>query len=152
MFIAPLRTAPAACMALAIDSAAKAPITNPSRIQASARIPNSFQSIEAGKDAVTSAPSQSRSDDVPDSPSLRFLGIDRLYGAGAVARLSRCRVAVVGLGGVGSWAVEALARSGIGALRIIDADEVCVSNVNRQLPALDGEFGRAKAELLAERV
>ncbi|MCB1554124.1 MAG: tRNA threonylcarbamoyladenosine dehydratase [Xanthomonadales bacterium] len=82
----------------------------------------------------------------------RFLGIDRLYGAGTVARLSRARVAVIGLGGVGSWVVEALARSGVGALHLIDADEVCVSNVNRQLPALDGHFGRAKAELLAERV
>ena len=81
----------------------------------------------------------------------RFGGIDRLYGSGALARLSACRVAVVGIGGVGSWAVEALARSGVGALALIDADDLCVSNTNRQLPALEGQFGRAKVEAMAER-
>lgn len=79
----------------------------------------------------------------------RFAGIDRLYGAGSVVRLARAHVAVVGLGGVGSWAAEALARSGVGALTLIDADEVCVSNVNRQSHALDGEFGRAKVDVVA---
>lgn len=83
--------------------------------------------------------------------NLRFAGIDRLYGRGAVERLSRKQVCVVGLGGVGSWAVEALARSGVGSLVLVDADEVCVSNSNRQLHALDGQFGRGKAEVLAER-
>ncbi len=82
----------------------------------------------------------------------RFAGIDRLYGSGAVARLQRSRVAVIGLGGVGSWAAEALARSSIGALTLIDADEVCVSNTNRQLHALDGQYGRTKAAVMAERV
>lgn len=82
----------------------------------------------------------------------RFAGIDRLYGVGASARLGASSVCVVGLGGVGSWAVEALARSGIGRLVLVDADEVCVSNTNRQLHALDGQYGRAKAEVLAERV
>ena len=81
----------------------------------------------------------------------RFLGIDRLYGRGAVARLSTCHVAVVGMGGVGSWAVEALARSGIGHLTLIDADDLCLSNTNRQLPALAGQYGRNKAEAMAER-
>ncbi len=81
----------------------------------------------------------------------RFGGIDRLYGSGALARLSACRVTVVGIGGVGSWAVEALARSGIGRLTLVDADELCVSNTNRQLPALDGHYGRAKVEAMAER-
>jgi tRNA A37 threonylcarbamoyladenosine dehydratase len=83
--------------------------------------------------------------------NLRFAGIDRLYGRGAVERLSGRQVCVVGLGGVGSWAVEALARSGVGSLVLVDADEVCVSNSNRQLHALEGQFGRNKAELLAER-
>jgi tRNA A37 threonylcarbamoyladenosine dehydratase len=82
----------------------------------------------------------------------RFAGIERLYGAGSVDRLAACRVAVVGIGGVGSWTVEALARSGIGALTLVDADEICLSNTNRQLHALDGQFGRAKVEVLAERV
>ncbi len=87
-----------------------------------------------------------------DIAQQRFQGIDRLYGVGSVARLARARVCVVGVGGVGSWAVEALARSGVGHLALIDADDVCVSNTNRQLHALDGQFGRAKVEVLAERV
>lgn len=81
----------------------------------------------------------------------RFAGIDRLYGRGALARLSVCHVAVVGLGGVGSWVAEALARSGVGRLTLIDADDLCVSNTNRQLPALAGQYGRGKAEAMAER-
>jgi tRNA A37 threonylcarbamoyladenosine dehydratase len=82
----------------------------------------------------------------------RFGGIDRLYGAGSAARLARAHVAVVGLGGVGSWAAEALARAGIGVLTLIDADEVCVSNVNRQSHALEGEFGRAKVDVVGARL
>lgn len=81
----------------------------------------------------------------------RFAGIDRLYGVGALARFAGCHVAVVGLGGVGSWLVEALARSGVGRLTLIDADDLCVSNTNRQLPALEGQFGRNKAVAMAER-
>ena len=81
----------------------------------------------------------------------RFGGIDRLYGRGALARFRDARIAVVGLGGVGSWAAEALARTGIGHLTLIDADDVCVSNTNRQLPAVDGHYGRGKAETMAER-
>ena len=84
-------------------------------------------------------------------PDPRFAGIDRLYGAGTVARLSGKHVAVIGLGGVGSWAAEALVRSGVGRLTLIDADDLCVSNTNRQLHALDGEYGRPKVEVLAER-
>lgn len=82
----------------------------------------------------------------------RFGGIDRLYGTGSAAHLARAHVAVVGLGGVGSWAAEALARSGVGSLTLIDADEVCVSNVNRQSHALEGEFGRAKVDVVAARL
>jgi len=83
--------------------------------------------------------------------SSRFGGIDRLYGRGALTRLAACKVAVIGLGGVGSWLVEALARSGVGALTLIDADDICLSNSNRQLPALEGYYGRNKAEVMAER-
>jgi tRNA A37 threonylcarbamoyladenosine dehydratase len=82
----------------------------------------------------------------------RFRGIDRLYGAGAVERLARAHVAIVGVGGVGSWAAEALARSGIGALTLIDADDVCLSNTNRQLHALDGSYGKPKVQALAGRL
>lgn len=89
---------------------------------------------------------------VPDDIDTRFRGVDRLYGTGSVDRLRAAHVAVIGLGGVGSWVVEALARTGVGCLTLIDLDEVCLSNVNRQLPALDGTVGRFKAEVLAERV
>lgn len=82
----------------------------------------------------------------------RFGGLVRLFGRDALARLTAARVCVVGVGGVGSWVVEALARSGIGALSLVDLDDVCVTNVNRQLPALDGQIGRPKVAVLAERV
>ncbi|MBI5386086.1 MAG: tRNA threonylcarbamoyladenosine dehydratase [Verrucomicrobia bacterium] len=81
----------------------------------------------------------------------RFGGIARLFGAEKLERLRRAHVCVVGLGGVGSWAVEALARSAVGTLTLIDLDDVCVSNVNRQLHALDGAIGRPKVEVMAER-
>ena len=89
-----------------------------------------------------------------DNPpfSERFAGIERLYGAGSVAALARRHVCVVGIGGVGSWAAEALARSGVGHLTLIDADEVCVSNTNRQLHALDGEYGKSKVAVMAARL
>ncbi|MBZ9559526.1 MULTISPECIES: tRNA cyclic N6-threonylcarbamoyladenosine(37) synthase TcdA [unclassified Modicisalibacter] len=86
-----------------------------------------------------------------DDYAFRFGGIRRLYGARAAERFRRAHVVVVGVGGVGSWAVEALARAGIGRLTLIDLDDVCVSNVNRQLHALDGTIGRPKVEVLAER-
>lgn len=82
----------------------------------------------------------------------RFAGIERLYGAGSVARLAAARVAVVGVGGVGSWAAEALARSGVGHLALIDADEVCVSNTNRQLHALASTLGQSKVAVMAGRL
>jgi tRNA A37 threonylcarbamoyladenosine dehydratase len=86
-----------------------------------------------------------------DQINERFAGIDRLYGVGSAARLARMHVCVVGLGGVGSWTAEALARSGVGRLTLIDADDVCVSNTNRQLHALEGAYGRAKVDVVAER-
>lgn len=81
----------------------------------------------------------------------RFAGVERLYGRGALEMLQARRVAVVGMGGVGSWVVEALARSAVGHLTLIDADDICVSNTNRQLPALEGNYGRNKAIAMAER-
>ena len=81
----------------------------------------------------------------------RFAGIDRLYGSGAIERLSAARVAVIGLGGVGSWAAEALARSAVGQLTLVDADDLCLSNTSRQLPAVAGQYGRNKAQAMAER-
>lgn len=84
--------------------------------------------------------------------NIRFSGISRLYGQAALERFSQARVAVVGIGGVGSWTVEALARSGIGHLTLIDLDEICLSNVNRQLHAMDGQIGRLKTTAMADRI
>ena len=75
-----------------------------------------------------------------------------LIGEDGLARLAACRVTVVGLGGVGGYAVEVLARSGVGALTLIDGDKVEESNLNRQIAALSKDIGRYKAEVLAERV
>jgi tRNA A37 threonylcarbamoyladenosine dehydratase len=82
----------------------------------------------------------------------RFGGLKRLYGAAGYARLRAARVAVVGLGGVGSWAVEALARSGVAELVLIDLDHVAESNVNRQVQATGATIGLSKAQALARRI
>ncbi|MEH6490800.1 tRNA cyclic N6-threonylcarbamoyladenosine(37) synthase TcdA [Halopseudomonas sp.] len=82
----------------------------------------------------------------------RFGGIARLYGVDALARLQASHVVVVGIGGVGTWVAEALGRTGIGRITLIDLDEVCVTNTNRQLPAMDGNIGRPKVEVMAERL
>ena len=82
----------------------------------------------------------------------RFGGIARLYGDPALARLREAHVCVIGLGGVGSWSVEALARSGLGRFTLVDLDEICVTNINRQIHALDATVGQPKAEALAHRI
>ncbi|MDO4997513.1 MAG: tRNA threonylcarbamoyladenosine dehydratase [Neisseria sp.] len=84
--------------------------------------------------------------------SRRFGGIARLYGQNALNAFAQAHVCVVGVGGVGSWAVEALARSGISKLTLIDLDNVAESNVNRQLHALTDDFGKAKVLALSERI
>jgi tRNA A37 threonylcarbamoyladenosine dehydratase len=82
----------------------------------------------------------------------RFGGIGRLYGQAALQRFRDAHVCVIGVGGVGSWAVEALARSAIGRLTLIDLDNVAESNINRQIQALSGTIGQAKIHALAERI
>lgn len=82
----------------------------------------------------------------------RFGGVERLYGTEDMARIRAMHVCVIGLGGVGSWAVDALARSGIGTLTLIDYDEVCATNINRQIQALDSTVGQKKISVLAHRV
>jgi tRNA threonylcarbamoyladenosine dehydratase len=82
----------------------------------------------------------------------RFGGLRRLYGDEGYAALRTLRVAVVGVGGVGSWAVEALARSGVAELVLIDLDQVAESNINRQVQATTLSLGQAKVDALAERV
>lgn len=82
----------------------------------------------------------------------RFTGIARLYGAEGLTRLQQAHIAVVGIGGVGSWAAEALARTGVGELTLIDLDDICVSNTNRQLHTLTSNIGKAKVDIMAERI
>jgi hypothetical protein len=82
----------------------------------------------------------------------RFGGIERLYGAGALARATAAHITVIGIGGVGSWAAEALARSGIGRLTLIDLDHVAESNINRQVQALGTTLGAAKVAAMRERI
>jgi len=82
----------------------------------------------------------------------RFGGVARLYGDAAFERFRQARIAVVGIGGVGSWAAEALARSAVGTLVLIDLDHIAESNTNRQIHALGDEYGKAKVTAMAERV
>jgi|APCry1669190770_1035315.scaffolds.fasta_scaffold16786_2 tRNA A37 threonylcarbamoyladenosine dehydratase len=82
----------------------------------------------------------------------RLGGVARLYGEQAYEIFKQAHVVVVGLGGVGSWAAEALVRSAIGEITLIDFDHISLSNTNRQLQALDGEFGKSKIEVMAQRL
>lgn len=82
----------------------------------------------------------------------RFNGVARLYGNEALQRFAQSRVCVIGIGGVGSWAAEALARSGVGHIILIDMDDVCVTNTNRQIHALQGNYGKPKIEAMQHRL
>lgn len=84
--------------------------------------------------------------------SKRFEGIIRLLGEEATEKLAKSHICVVGIGGVGSWAVEAFARSGIGNLTIVDFDDICKSNTNRQVHALENTFHKPKTEEMAKRI
>ena len=88
----------------------------------------------------------------PEVFERRFGGLRRLYGVEGAQRIFDAHVAVVGIGGVGSWAVEALARSGVRRLTLIDLDHVSESNINRQIHALEPTLGQAKAEAMRERI
>ncbi|MDO9234657.1 MAG: tRNA threonylcarbamoyladenosine dehydratase [Aquabacterium sp.] len=82
----------------------------------------------------------------------RFGGLRRLYGVSAYERVRQLRIAVVGVGGVGSWTAEALARSGVASLTLIDMDHVAESNINRQVHAIEPSIGQAKVQALKERI
>ncbi|PIJ49079.1 tRNA cyclic N6-threonylcarbamoyladenosine(37) synthase TcdA [Erwinia sp. OLTSP20] len=82
----------------------------------------------------------------------RFGGIARLYGQPALRLFAGAHICVVGIGGVGSWAAEALARTGIGAITLIDLDDVCMTNTNRQIHALKENIGKSKVAVMAERL
>jgi len=83
---------------------------------------------------------------------LRFGGISRLYGVKAVEIITHAKVCVIGIGGVGSWVAEALARNGIGHITLVDLDDICTTNINRQLHALTSTVGKSKVEVMAERI
>ena len=98
--------------------------------------------VEADADAEADADLEDR----------RFASLARLYGPGGLAALRAAHVVVVGLGGVGSWCAETLARSGVGRLTLIDLDHVAESNLNRQVHALEDTIGQAKVEAMAARI
>ena len=87
-----------------------------------------------------------------DNYEQRFGGIGRLYTPEGLAILRRSHICVIGIGGVGSWAVEALARSGIGKITMIDMDDICVTNINRQIHAMSGTVAQLKTEAMKERI
>jgi len=91
-------------------------------------------------------------DEAPADLARRFGGLERLYGVPGAARIRAAHVAVVGIGGVGSWTVEALARSGVGRLTLIDLDHVSESNINRQIHALESTVGQAKVLAMRDRI
>ncbi|ENV13692.1 hypothetical protein F965_00790 [Acinetobacter schindleri NIPH 900] len=86
-----------------------------------------------------------------DEYDRRFAGVAKIYGDDSFHHYENSHVMVIGIGGVGSWAVEALARTGIGEVTIVDMDVVAASNINRQLPAMTTTLGREKIEIMAER-
>jgi len=84
--------------------------------------------------------------------NLRFGGIARLYGVQGLNKLLSAHVLVVGIGGVGTWAAEALARSGVGSITLVDLDDICITNTNRQIHAMDGLIGKMKVRAIADRI
>ncbi len=101
---------------------------------------------------ISPANSSLAQDPAADLQQRRFGGLDRLYGLTGAARIRAAHVAVVGVGGVGSWAAEALARSGVGRITLIDLDHVAESNINRQVHALENTLGQAKVQAMRERI
>lgn len=93
-----------------------------------------------------------RHEAISDERLHRFAGIARLYGLNALNAFGKSHIAVVGIGGVGSWAAEALARSGIGEITLFDLDDICVSNTNRQVHALNSTVGQMKVDAMAKRL
>lgn len=105
-----------------------------------------------GAVVISTAESSLPQGQVADLQQRRFGGLDRLYGLKGAARIRAAHVAVVGVGGVGSWAAEALARSGVGRITLIDLDHVAESNINRQVHALENTLGQAKVQAMRERI
>ena len=110
--------------------------------------------MNSSTENVTSTIAGSAGDGFWDAPDLqrRFGGLERLYGVQGARNIRASHVAVVGIGGVGSWAVESLARSGVASLTLIDLDNIAESNVNRQIHALTQTLGKAKVLAMRERI
>ena len=104
--------------------------------------------------APTSLPAAPKHHSVSSSAlqQRRFGGLERLYGVAAAARIRAAHLVVVGIGGVGSWTAEALARSGVGQLTLVDLDHIAESNINRQVHALESTLGQAKVQAMRERI
>lgn len=102
--------------------------------------------------ALPSSAALSFFDDVNPDTQRRFAGLERLYGVAGAARIRGAHVVVVGIGGVGSWTAESLARSGVGTLTLIDLDNVAESNINRQIHALTSTVGQAKVDAMRDRI
>lgn len=82
----------------------------------------------------------------------RFGGIARLYGSQAMGKIRQARILVIGIGGVGSWVAEALARTGLGHMTLVDLDDVCVTNINRQIHAVNDTVGKFKVDVMKDRI
>lgn len=106
--------------------------------------------MTAARELLRSAVIESAGDDA--ALQRRFGGLERLYGVGGASRIRGAHVVVVGIGGVGSWAAEALARSGVGQITLIDLDHVAESNINRQIHALSSTVGQAKVLAMRDRI
>ncbi len=101
---------------------------------------------------LSQAFTRTMTDTFSESTQLRFNGIIRLYGTKALQKLQRSHVLVIGIGGVGSWVAEALARSGVGHISLMDLDDVCISNTNRQIHSLQSTIGQSKTQVMAARL
>lgn len=115
--------------------------------------PNTVQptSMSGAPTPMHASPTASADDPAADAQR-RFGGLQRLYGVAGAQRIRQAHVAVVGLGGVGSWSAEALARSGVGRLTLIDMDHIAESNINRQIHALTTTTGQSKVQAMQERI
>lgn len=82
----------------------------------------------------------------------RFSGIGRLFGKKGLDKISKSRILVIGIGGVGSWVAESLARTGIGAMTLVDLDDVCITNINRQILATSSTVGQFKVDVMKKRI
>lgn len=89
---------------------------------------------------------------LPDDFEARFGGIGRVYGINGLEKIKKAKILIIGIGGVGSWVAESLARSGVGHQTLVDLDDVCVTNINRQIHALNGTVGKFKVDVMKERI